>query len=172
MFNLNEAPDMALAAISSEKVNRGCGTFWSIVCCVPTFGASIDCCGDDARQRPGNDYLCCCYPRSVSDDTDVTLSVLIDKLNLLRTSRESFAKNADVDEHKLIEWQVKETIKLLTTATSENVIQGSYRAALINVLNRINTKALKEEQYGKLLDTERSPLINHQPYTPNYGLVK
>jgi len=172
MFNLNEAPDMALAAITSEKVKRGCGTFWSVAFCLPTFGATIDCCGNEEKELPAKDYLCCCYPRSLSDDTEMTLSVLIDKLNQLHVSKESFAKNADVDERKVIEWQVKETIKLLTTATSENVIQGSYRTALVNVLNRINTKALKEEQYGKLLDTEKSPLTNHQPYTPNYGLVK
>jgi hypothetical protein len=167
MFKLNEAPNMVLSAISSEKNSRGCGMFWSILCCLPTFGGSIGCC-DDGKNL---DYKGC-FPQAVSDQSDVTLDVLIDKLNLLRASKESISKNSSLDERKVIEWQVKETMRLLNTAITQNIIQGSFRTALINIQTRITTKATTEETYGNVLDTEKSPLTGHQPYTPNYGLSK
>jgi hypothetical protein len=168
MFKLNEAPNMVLSAISGEKASRGCGMFWSILCCLPTFGASMACCDD----RQNIDYRGCCFPASVSDQSDVTLDVLIDKLNQLRASQVFISKNSEVDERKVIEWQVKETMRLLNAAIAQNIIQGSFRTALINVQNRITTKASTEENYGKVLDSEISPLTGHQPYTPNYGLSK
>jgi hypothetical protein len=176
MFRLNEAPKEALAAISAEKASRGCGLFWSIACCLPSFGGSIGCCDKNN---------CCCAPRcgepgggwipdAISDDTPVTLDVLIAKLNELRISRDKLQElsscDTTFDPRKQIEWQVKATIKLLERVCTEGKITGSYLGRLQHTLREIKTRASQEENLGLLIDNEKSPLTAAQPYVPSYGL--
>jgi len=118
MFRLNQAPNSILSAMNVHEVKRGCGSFWSIACCVPTCGFTVI---GDNTQETGN-WLGCCYPTKVNLESDVTLKVLREKLNQLRISKIDLENKVDFDENKLIEWQVKETLLIVKKALNDNII--------------------------------------------------
>jgi len=167
MFQLNEAPKMVLSALKANQFNRDCGTFWSIFCCIPTGGISIGW----AQENQNASWLCC-YPTSVNLESDVTLAVFEDKLKQIIISAKQIAKDSCFDERKFIEWQVKQTLALLNKALHDKVIKGSYYDTLTMVYKKILTQATYEEDFGKLLDTEQTPLTGTQPYTPHYGVFQ
>ena len=146
MFDLNEAPNLVLSKISREKTARNCGTFWAVLCCLPTFGASI------GLGTPQNDDYACCYPHPVSIKSNAGLRTLIDALNSIRITRatlpEEYKKGITQSEaNQLIEWQVKQTINVLEKVISEHFIEGSYNTALSEVLMRLRLVRFKKKNF-------------------------
>lgn len=168
MFRLNEAPEMVLSAISNETLKRGCGKFWSALFCIPSFGGSTGCCGSDCKSTDGN-WFGCCWPGPVSVESDMTLEGMQGALKQLLMNRETIQKDPETSEKAVIEWQVRETIRLLDKATSDNTIMGSYKAALIDISREVKTRASQQQAYAQLLETEKSPLMKQPLYVPNYG---
>lgn len=171
---MNEAPNIALAAISSHEVDRGCGMFWSILCCIPSFGSSIGFCQDGNSCRP------CCYPQPVNLESNAGLKALTETLNKIKNvSREDVNLSLEVKreikspqgKNKLIEWQVKQTINILQQAMDQDVIKGSYKTVIRDALTTIRTRADQEERFGKILDDEKLMITGTDVYVPKYGLT-
>lgn len=166
-FKINEAPNMVLSAISNEKLKRGCGTFWSILFCVPTFGATLGCC-DNHSNTP---YAGCCWPKDVSIQTDGSLTTLIHTLKTqIKINNPSSEKSTDhANEFDRVEWQVKQTLKILDTTIDKNLVDGSYLQALQVVREEIFSRAKAEARFKNTM-SETTPLTGHDISIHDYGL--
>lgn len=165
MFEFNEAPNQVLAAISTHETKRSCGTFWSSVFCLPTCGISMGAC-----EEHNPEWMACCYPRPVGIESKMGLYALTDVLNQIRMSQKELSMISEKEsKNKVIEWQVRETIKVLETAQSDNVIQGSYKTMLNAELKKIKTRAHQEEKFMDILNQDKIPLTDHDFHVPEYG---
>ncbi len=166
-FEVNEAPDMILKAIHSARVRRGCGTFWSIVCCIPTFGMSTNCCGSCNKDccEPA-----CCYPGELDEQT----------IGSLRTLEEILLRDIRIDDIKqyrkdnpnstveaTVESQVIETMRLVKDKLEKEFTTPSdYKNAIQIALRRIEIRARSEASAADILerdsrDGERRPLLRY-----------
>lgn len=171
MFELNEAPRIALAAISSEDARRGCGMFWGILCCIPTLGSSVGCDQGEGSYKG-------CYPEPVSLESEGGLKALTDTLHWIKTQAVINAdqKQCDTqltDRHKVIEWEVVQTVNVLKDAIRQNHIQGGYMEAIKTALITIESRAQAENSFSKAIkkNKEKVPLVE-DAYVPSYGFGK
>jgi hypothetical protein len=177
MFRINDAPNEVLAAVSADKVSRGCGIFWSIAMCIPTFGTTIGCCSGNqcgaCCDKKAN-WTACCYPNEVSLESDAALNAFLDALQKIKADKGmkiQISENLTFSTHNYIEWQVKQTLNILEKALKDNKIQGSYKTALERANTTLRTRASQAEEFGVVIDTEKSPLTSTNPYIPSYGLT-
>lgn len=190
MFNLNEAPNIALSAISSEKITRGCGLLWSWACCLPTLTCSVT--QPDNLISDNTNYRACCYPKPVSLETNAGLQGLIDTLKYLKNPQaysaaeqkgmstaprteqmegvvdQDIADKNDVNKHKIIKWQVENTMNILSAALDQNVIRGSYKTAIQNALSKIKTRVEHENAFANAI----KPLPSASLLAPTYETPK
>lgn len=167
-FEVNEAPDIVLQAIQSARVRRGCGTFWSIVFCLPTLGMSTNCAGTCTKEcccEPA-----CCYPESVDEQTSGSL----------RTLEEILLRDIRIDDIKdyrrehpgstiegIVESQVVQTILIVKDKLEKEFTTPSdYKNALQLALRRIEIRAQSEAAAAVILerdprDGERRPLLHY-----------
>ncbi|RDI44766.1 hypothetical protein [Aquicella lusitana] len=159
-FKLNEAPNLALSKISSHKTTRNCGTFWSIMCCIPSFGGSIGACDErkDAEFKG-------CYPRALSPQKKGGLTALIEALNDLRITDSELKKKANKET---IVGQVQATLSILKEAATKNYLTEGYKQAVQAAYEELYTRAYQEQALRDRI-SEKTPLLTGHDYEkPKY----
>ncbi len=147
-FQLNEAPNLALAALTKHKVERGCCCLWSIFCCLPSLGISVGCL-DGKDEKENNEYIGCGYPQTLSSQEDASLRALKDTLQSLLIDKGKVPKESKAelfDDHN-IALQVQNTINVMDKAINLGNIKHGYLEVIKETLSIIKTRFQNELAY-------------------------
>ena len=155
-FKINEAPQIALNALTKNTVKRGCGTFWSLACCLFTCGCSV-CSPCESKNTTSDyegplagdtekDYRSCCYPRAISSIAQNELAKITQDLQKLIKSQKEISS-------EIIDKQVHDTLEVLTTFIKQNSFKArdvpdGYVKALCtarSIIQNKNAQFLEEE---------------------------
>lgn len=152
-FHLNEAPNLALAALTKHKVARGCCCLWSIFWCLPSLCISIGCL-DSKDEKENNEYIGCGYPQALSNQEKASLQALRDTLQSLLINKSKVPKESKSELDSVITAQVNNTIQILAKAVSLGNIKHGYLEAIEETLALIKTRFQNEISYRESIKEE------------------